>query len=306
MPVDPAVRQILDLVHEMGFKLGGGDMTPQELRDQMGSIDALALPMPEVASSEWQTIEGVPCQIIQPAGAGHGPLPVLMWIHGGGFVIGTAASSEGTARRLANGAGCVVVNIDYPLAPEARFPAGPNACLAVAKWVVAHAGEIGGDASRIAIGGDSAGGNLSAIVSNHVPGIAYQLLVYPGTDMTMSYPSVKENAEGYLLTKESLDWFMGHYLDEGIDVTQPLLSPILTDDAVLATAPPAHVITAEFDPLRDEGEAYAEKLRSLGVAATNTRYDGQVHGFFEWVGTGQAAEEAQAESITLLKAAFAA
>jgi acetyl esterase/lipase len=304
MPVDPAARQILDLIDQMGFKLGG-DITPQALREQMAAMEAMAPEMPDVASSEWKTIEGVRCQIIKPAGASDGPLPVLMWIHGGGFVIGSAANSEATARRLANGAGCVVVNIDYPLAPESKFPAGPHACLAVAKWVIAHAGDIGGNASRIAIGGDSAGGNLSAIVSNHVPGIAYQLLVYPVTDITMSYPSIKENAEGYLLTKEAMDWFMGHYFDEGTDVTEPFLSPIFTDDAVLAKAPPAHVITAEFDPLRDEGEAYADKLRGLGVAVTNTRYDGQIHGFFTMVGMMPAAEQAQAESIALLKAAFA-
>ena len=143
MPVDPAARQILDLIDQMGFKLGG-DITPQQLRDQMGAMDAMAPPMPDVASSEWQTIEGVKCQMIRPAGAPSGSLPLLIWIHGGGFVIGSAENSEGTARRLANGAGCVVVNVDYPLAPEARFPAGPHACLAVAKWVVDHAAELGG------------------------------------------------------------------------------------------------------------------------------------------------------------------
>jgi acetyl esterase len=304
MPVDPEVRQILDLIDQMGFKLGG-DITPQELRDQIGAMDAMAPPMPDVASSEWRTIEGVKCQMIKPAGAPSGPLPLLIWIHGGGFVIGSAENSEGTARRLANGAACVVVNVDYPLAPEAKFPAGVDACLAVAKWVKAHAAELGGDPARIAVGGDSAGGNLSAIVANEVPGIAYQLLVYPVVDLTMSYPSIKENAEGYLLTKDSMDWFMSHYYDEGADVTQPLMSPLFTGDAVLAKAPPAHVITAEFDPLRDEGEAYAEKLRDLGVAVTNTRYDGQIHGFFTMVGVLPAAERAQAESIELLKGVFA-
>jgi acetyl esterase len=303
MPVDPAAQQILDLIDQMGFKLGA-DITPQALREQITAMEAMAPEMPECASSEWQTIEGIACQIIKPLGAADGALPVLIWIHGGGFVIGTAANSEGTARRLANGAGCIVVNVDYPLAPEAKFPAGPNACLAVAKWVVAHAAELGGDASRVAVGGDSAGGNLSAIVANNVPGIAYQLLVYPVVDITMSFPSIKENAEGYFLTKDSIDWFMSHYYDEGTDVTQPLLSPLFAGDAVLSKAPPAHVITAEFDPLRDEGEAYAEKLRSVGVATTNTRYDGQIHGFYTMVGMMPAAEAAQAESITLLKGAF--
>jgi acetyl esterase len=304
MPVDPAAQQILDLIDQMDVKLGG-DISPEELRAQMTAMEAMAPELPKVASSEWQTIEGVPCQIIKPLGAGDSALPVLIWIHGGGFVIGTAANSEGTARRLANGAGCIVVNVDYPLAPEARFPAGPNACLAVSKWVLANAASLGGDPSRVAIGGDSAGGNLSAVVSNHVPGIVYQLLVYPAVDLTMSYPSIKENAEGYLLTKEAMDWFMGHYYEEGTDVTQPLLSPLFAGDEVLSNAPPAHVITAEFDPLRDEGEAYAEKLRELGVAVTNTRYDGQIHGFYSMTGMIPAADQAQAESIRLLKKAFA-
>ncbi|HTN80747.1 MAG TPA: alpha/beta hydrolase [Acidimicrobiales bacterium] len=304
MPVDPAARQILDLIDQMGFKLGGEGIAPQALREQMAAMEAMAPEMPAVASSEWKTIEGIPCQVIEPVGAGEGALPILIWIHGGGFVIGSAANSEGTARRLANGAGSIVVNVDYPLAPESRFPAQPTACNAVAKWVVEHAAELGGDASRIAVGGDSAGGNLSAIVANNVAGICYQLLVYPVVDITMSFPSIKENAEGYLLTKESMDWFMSHYYDEGTDVTQPLLSPLFAGDEVLAKAPPAHVITAEFDPLRDEGEAYAEKLRSLGVPTTNTRYDGQIHGFFSMVGMMPAAEAAQSESITLLKQAF--
>jgi acetyl esterase len=303
MPLDPAAQQVLDLINQMGIKLGG-DITPEELRAQMTAMEAMAPELPEVTSSEWKTIEGIPCQIIKPAGAGDSALPVLIWIHGGGFVIGTAANSEGTARRLANGAGCIVVNVDYPLAPEARFPAGAEACIAVSKWVLANAASLGGDPSRVAVGGDSAGGNLSAVVSNSVPGVVYQLLVYPVVDITMSFPSVKENAEGYLLTKESMDWFMSHYYDEGTDVTQPLLSPLFAGDEVLAKAPPAHVITAEFDPLRDEGEAYAEKLRELGVPVTNTRYDGQIHGFFTMVGVMPAADQAQAESIKHLKTAF--
>ena len=204
----------------------------------MTAMEAMAPEMPEVASSEWQTIEGIPCQVIKPAGASDGASPMLIWIHGGGFVIGTAANSEGTARRLANGAGCIVVNVDYPLAPEAVFPAGPNVRIAVSKWVLANVASLGGDPTRVAVGGDSAGGNLSAIVSNSVPGIVYQLLVYPVVDITMSFPSIKENAEGYLLTKESMDWFMSHYYEEGTDVTQPLLSPLFAGDEVLAKAPP--------------------------------------------------------------------
>ena len=220
-------------------------------------------------------------------------------------MIGRAAECATTAKRLAVEAGCIVVNVDYRLAPEHPYPAPPDDCAAVAGWVLANAGELGGDPRRVAVGGDSAGGNLSAVVANEVPGLMFQLLVYPAVDLTFSFSSIEENAEGYLLTKADMVWFSGHYLSAGGDPKEPRVSPLHAGIEVLAAAPPAHVITAEFDPLRDEGEAYAARLADAGVVVTQTRYDGQIHAFFGLAAAMPAAIDAINEAASLLRAAFA-
>jgi acetyl esterase len=197
-------------------------------------------------------------------------------------VIGDLDTADSTCRALANGSGAVVVSVDYRLAPEHRFPAAVEDCLAALDWVVANGTELGADSTRIAVGGDSAGGNLAAVASIAArdKGIAlrHQLLVYPVTDATFSQPSMDENAEGYLLTKDSMLWFGDHYFGDNGDAKDPRLSPLYADD--LTGVAPATVLTAEFDPLRDEGEAYAERLREADVPVELTRYDGMIHGFF--------------------------
>jgi acetyl esterase len=277
MSIDPAVELVLSLVNAPGAP-GLESLSPPEARELYANLALLA---PNegaaVASVTERTIARVPCQVVTPNG--DGPFPVLVWFHGGGWVIGSAALSLGTCRDLAAGAGCVVVDVDYRLAPEDAFPAAPDDCVAVTRWVLDHAAEIGGDPGRVAVGGDSAGGNLAAVVANEVPGLALQLLVYPATDLTLSFPSIDENGEGFLLTKAAMRWFTDNYLGTA-DPKLPRISPFYADDAVLAAAPPALVVTAELDPLRDEGEAYADRLRELGVAVQATRYDGQIHGFF--------------------------
>jgi acetyl esterase len=277
MTVDPAVELVLSLVNAPGSP-GLEELDPPEARELYANL-ALLSPNEgaEVASVIEQTVAGVPCQIVTPLG--DGPFPVLVWFHGGGWVIGSAALSLGTCRDLAAAVGCIVVDVDYRLAPEHPFPAGPDDCHAVAAWVLEHASELGGDPSRVAVGGDSAGGNLAAAIANELPGLVFQVLVYPATDLTLSYPSMDENGEGYLLTKAAMTWFRDHYLAEG-DPKLARSSPLYADEGVLAAAPPAVVITAELDPLRDEGEAYADRLRAAGVAVEATRYDGQIHGFF--------------------------
>ena len=209
MPIDPGAQLLLDVVNA-GELPPIEEMTPEEARVAHLGLVALQGEAPEGTTVVERDIAGVPCQVITPDG--DGPWPVLVWIHGGGWVIGRAAESTITAQRLAVAAGCVVVNVDYRLAPEHPFPAAPDDCSAVAHWVLVHAAEIGGDPARVAVGGDSAGGNLSAVVANEVPGLLFQLLVYPVVDLTFSSPSMEENAEGYLLTKASMEWFAGHYL----------------------------------------------------------------------------------------------
>jgi acetyl esterase len=230
---------------------------------------------------------------------------VLIWIHGGGWVVGSAAGADVTARHLCRHAGCLVVNVDYRLAPEHPFPAALEDVTAVAKWVSAEIASLGGDAARMAVGGDSAGGTLSAVLAHEVPGtFALQVLVYPATDLTNSYPSIEENGDGLLLTRQAIAWFQGHYLTGGADPRHPRVSPIYTDAATMAAAPPALVITAEFDPLRDEGEAYAGRLREAGVAVEHIRYDGQIHAFFAMPGAIPAAKDAMDRVAAALRRAL--
>ena len=235
------------------------------------------------------------------------PLPVVVYFHGGGFVIGDISTHDTTCQRLAAGVPAVVVSVDYRLAPEHRFPAAVEDCDAATAWVAAHAAELGGDPARLAVAGDSAGGNLAAVVARHArdaggPAIAFQLLVYPATDMTGSLPSHTENGKGYLLTSDTMAWFLDNYL-AGENVSDPDASPLFAGD--LGGLPPALVVTAEFDPLRDEGEAYAERLRQAGVKATTSRYDGMIHAFYGLDPIFDAAKRATAETVAALRDALA-
>ena len=196
------------------------------------------------------------------------PAPALIFYHGGGWVIGDLESHDHVCRSLANQVPCVVASVDYRLAPEAKFPAAVEDSYAATQWVAANGGELGIDPGRIAVGGDSAGGNLAAVISQMArdrrgPKLVYQVLIYPATDMQMTAPSVDENAEGPLLTKASMIWYIDHYLRGEEDKEHPLASPLLVSD--LGGLPAAFVLTAECDPLRDEGEAYGRRLEEAGV-----------------------------------------
>jgi acetyl esterase len=230
---------------------------------------AAAGPPEEMARVENLEVPGpagpIPVRVYVPEG--DGPFPVLVYFHGGGWVIGNLDSHDVALRALANRAGTVVASVDYRLAPEHPFPAAPEDCYAATVWAATEIGAFGGDPARLAVGGDSAGGNLAAVVSQMArdrggPAIVYQLLVYPCVDASMSSASFAENGDGYLLTKGWMDWFYGHYLTSPTDADNPLVSPSRAES--LAGLPPALVITAEFDPLRDEGEAYAAALRAAG------------------------------------------
>jgi acetyl esterase len=280
--------------------------SPQDARALMEGLREMMGPGEEVASVEDRTVPGpagdIPVRIYRPAG--NKPQPVLVYFHGGGWVIGNIESHDGTCRSLANRSGATVVSVDYRLAPEAVFPAAVDDCVAVTKWVGANGGALGVDSSRLAVGGDSAGGNLAAVVALAArdtggPPIAFQLLIYPAVDARMGWPSISENGEGYLLTEVDMKWFYGHYAP---DITDWRMSPLLADD--LSKLPPALVLTAEYDPLRDEGEAYAKALKKAGSKATVKRYDGLIHGFFGMSSLIDAAKVAVDDAAKALKKAL--
>lgn len=225
----------------------------------------------------------IPIRVYTPAAAINATPGVFLWFHGGGWVLGDLDTADASCRALANRSGAVVVSVDYRRAPEHRSPAALEDCLTVLQWTVENAELLGIDASKVAVGGDSAGGHLAALVCQRVrddfgPEVDFQLLVNPVLDLTLSHPSIEDNAEGYFLTKDTMEWFVGHYLGDQ-DPTDPAVSPLRA--VSLAELPPALILTAEFDPLRDEGEAYAARLEEAGVPTELIRYDGMIHQFFE-------------------------
>jgi acetyl esterase len=306
MPVTPEVRALLDAMEALGNPPIEGQ-TPQQVREAYGEFSALGS-RAEMASVADRTCPGlagdVPVRVYVPTGE-PGPRPVLVYFHGGGWVIGDLESHDATVRALAAASGVTVVAVDYRLAPEHPFPAAVDDCLAAVRWVAdpATAAELGIDPARMAVGGDSAGGNLAAVAAQQLrdtgPSLRFQLLVYPATDMHFSHPSIDENADGYFLTKADMVWFRGHYCP-GEDWSDPRMSPLLAPDEAVRGVPPALVITAECDPLRDEGEAYATRLQAAGVDAKASRYDCVIHGFFsmgDLVPEGKAAIDEAAEAL---------
>lgn len=236
--------------------------------------------------------DGVPARLYRPNN--RTDIGLLVFYHGGGWVLGSINTHDDVCRKLAQSMGHAVLSVDYRLAPEFAFPEPLNDCIVALRWAHAHASELGIDASRIAVGGDSAGGNLAAAVANLQPvPLKFQMLIYPVTDATRSSQSYIDNGEGFRLTAAGMKWFCDHYLSGSIgSPTDPRVSPLFADVAILASAPPAVVITAEYDPLRDEGEQYANRLNEAGVSCSLTRYYGQVHGFFsmsQFVDDGAAA-----------------
>ena len=285
MPLHPQVRAFLDEINATPGP-APADMTVEMVR---AGATALQTPPDEpvgaVLDFEMPGGAGQPlrARAYTPRDAGAGPLPLLLFLHGGGWVTGDLDSHDAVSRALANASGCKVVAIAYRLAPEHKFPAALLDAYAALRWLAEHAAELGVDPRRIAISGDSAGGNLAAAVSLMArdrggPALAFQVLVYPVAQHAFDSPSYLEYADGHLLTREGMRWYWNHYLPDTAAGLDPLASPLLAPD--LRGLPPALVITAECDPLCDESEAYAKRLAQAGVAVEYKRYDGMIHAFF--------------------------
>ena len=236
-----------------------------------------------------------------------GAIPLVAYLHGGGWVLGTLDAFDPVCRALANASGAIVASIGYRLAPEHPFPAALDDARAAVRWLAAHAGELGADPARLGIAGDSAGGNLAAVTARRLRDegespLRFQALIYPVCDSALNRPSYEENGVGFGLSGESMKRYWELYLD-GADGRHPDASPLRAAD--LAGLPPAYVLTVRHDVLRDEGEAYARALEAAGVSVTLRRYDGAAHGFFRWIGKAQVARRAVAEAGAALRAGLA-
>ena len=304
MPLDPDTAALLDSLRRLDVPpLSAG--TPEAAR---AGYDAAPKPDGEPVARVFDaTVPGpageIPVRVYAPTD--DPVLPVVSFFHGGGWVLSHLDGHDSLARRLALRSGALVVSVDYRLAPEHPFPAPHDDCWAATRWLADHAGEFGGDGSRLAVAGDSAGGNLAAGVALRARDegldLAFQLLVYPAVDLDFTRPSMIDNATGYFLTTEDMQWFWNHYVTpENRD--NPYAVPMTADD--VSGLAPALIQTAEYDPLRDEGEAWGERLREAGVDVTITRYDGVVHGFVSrWTQMARA-EAADDEAGAALRSAL--
>lgn len=285
--LDPQAQALLDLIRQRNIP-STHELSPPEARRAYRDRRTFSQPAPpDVASVRDIAVPGpggdITLREYRPAGsAAVQVLPALVYFHGGGWVIGDLDTHDVLCRELANGAGCAVYAVDYPLGPEHRFPAAIDVALAATRWVFANAATLSVDAAHVALGGDSAGGNITAAVTlalrdaGHAPQPAFQLLIYPSTDMHGTSTSHRENGAGYLLTREVIDYFQGHYVDAA-QYTDWRASPLLA--ASHSGLPPALVLTAGYDPLRDEGLAYADKLSTAGVPTQYVCFARQIHGF---------------------------
>ena len=287
MALDPQAQEVINLVIKSG-RPAYNTLSPRDARQLFRETRPASTPTPaEIGSVRNLTAEGpsgpIPLRVYRPKDVAAGAaLPVLVYYHGGGWVIGDLDTHDVQCRQITAEAGIAVVAVDYRLAPEHKFPAAADDAWAATRWVVAHASELGVDGRKLAVGGDSAGGNLAAVVALMArdaggPTIALQVLAYPVTDVGSESKSYRDFAEGYLLTRDGMRWFTNHYLKSPSEAQDWRVSPLRA--ASLAGLPPALIITAGFDPLRDEGAAYAGRLSDAGVRVDYINYGGMIHGF---------------------------
>jgi acetyl esterase len=307
MTLDPQIKALLDAMEAMdrpALSEGTAEQGRAAFRELL-----LASRSPEsvvpVGAVEETTVDGgageLAARVYRPERTG--AAPTLVFFHGGGFVIGDLDTHDNTARTLCRNLGAVVLSVDYRLAPEHKWPAAVEDSVAATRWALAHVDSLGSDLSRVAVGGDSAGGNLAAVVAQVFrddggPALAAQLLAYPATDMTGRFPSVAENADGYFLTADDMAWFHRHYAPEGeAPYGDSRFAPLAASS--LADLPPAIVVTAQFDPLRDEGQAYAERLRADGVEVRDRCFDTLIHGFLSLGPLSAGAQQAVDETCAM-------
>ena len=310
MQLDPKLAEILASL-DPSAETPVEEMTPEDARAlwkaEMAAVAGAPLPVKSATAHAAPGPAGpLPLRLYEPAGAGAGPLPVLVYFHGGGWIRGDLDTHDDVCRYLCHHAGCLVASVDYRLAPEHRFPAALEDCDAATRWVAENAAQLGADPARLAIGGDSAGGNIACGVTLTArerggPAIAFQLLIYPATDLAGETGSKRLYSSGYLL--DSMPFYVASYLGPEGDAAAPLVSPLRAGD--LSNLPSAFVLTAGFDPLRDEGEAYARRLQDAGVAVDYRCHAGMIHGFVSITGLIASAEAGLADAAAALSAAFA-
>ncbi|MFB6083828.1 MAG: alpha/beta hydrolase [Halorientalis sp.] len=307
----PQVQAVLQMIDDQPVPPTYA-VSVEEARDQLEAMAAMRGDGEDVATVENFEIQGpggaLPVRLYQPDG--DGPHPVLVYFHGGGFVIGSLETHDALCRSVVNAADCAVLSVDYRLAPENPFPAAVEDAYAAVEWVAEHGDHVDADTDRIAVGGDSAGANLSAATTLAVqdrdgPDLAHQVLIYPVVSSPVvgeEFDSYEENAEGYFLERDSMEWFHEKYVQDEIHLRNEYFAPLLADD--LSGVPPATIVTAGFDPLRDEGIAYADRLESEGVDVTHAHYEDMIHGFATMIGVVDAAEDAVATIAADLDDAF--
>jgi acetyl esterase len=308
MPLNPQSQMFLDQMAAMGGK-PIHELSPDEARLVARSLIEFGTPEQPVAQVENRTIPGparpIPVRIYKPSL--DRPLPVLVYFHGGGWVLGSLDTYDRECRALANGSGCTVISVDYRLAPEHTFPAAVEDSYAALRYIAEHGDKLGVDAGRLAVGGDSAGGTLAAVMTLMArdrggPRIGFQLLIYPLTDFDIAQPSASEFADGYFLTRALMDYFTNYYIPNAADRLSISASPARAAD--LSGLPSAMIVTAEYDMLRDQGEDYARRLQAAGVPVTLQRYEGVFHPFFSLGGVIDTARVCHADAASALRDAL--